>query len=1222
MKQFFTSRRSVCRAFWPAVFGVLLLTSPAGMALQPNATRPVARLAKSPAPVRATTPEQQRLTVAAAAEGVQIEWNVGLGTPFSIRGADLLARKAFSVGKGLAISGHAAPEAKAIAVLDNLSGIMGMRDAQEEFAAQAVQTDTLGFQHVRATQTYQGLEVFGGKVIVHFDQDGRAFQVNGRYVPDITVDLNPQFTPDDALGRAVTDLAALDISGAAVLSPPELVIFAYQSQPRLAYALTLTANPPEENAWRYWIDAQNGAVLLSYNDVKSVDISGVILTGEGGTTNTITNCVSAGTTNYLWSSNWNWKIYNSSTNSTLYPDTNQAAFRTSTNWGTSDRTEMSAAVNFDYVQRYFYSVHGRNSYDTNGALAYAYVHVFDNYVNAFWSGAAFYFGDGDGLTANPLAVLDVAGHEFAHAVTQYSADLIYAYESGALNESFSDIFGAVIEFYYQPVSTNSLYLYPNKQAGKADWLLGEDCWVSSTALRDMRHPTNTTTVGSGNEQPNHYQGPYWYFGNLDNGGVHQNSGVQNYFFYLLSEGGTNIYGGVTNIVSGIGLTNAARIAYRTLTTYCYEFTDYKEVRSAWISAAQDLNSAWVASVTQAWEAVGYGNYTLADLGTALDATYLTWYTSGNSNWFAQTNFTYDGVSAAQSGTLTNNQQSRLQTTFSGAGTFSFWWKVSSESGWDYLRFFIDGQEQRKISGEANWSYYAYTNSSGARTATWLYVKDSYLANGYDAGWVDQVVWAPVWTPSVPAISATDGDYSDRIRISWSAISGATDYRLYRNTINNSNQADLVATVTSPTYDDTSVVPGSIYYYWMLGRSYGAATPLSAMDSGYRDLLAPTALAASKGSYTDGVRLTWTTAEGATSYQILRGTSADSATATVIIETGATSYNDTTAEPGVTYYYWLRSRKWRPTGTLSSSLSSGDAGWRRSMAAADNAPCDFDGDGKADPAVYQSATGRWLIMMSGNQYQITTFQLGGAGYAPVPQDYDGDGKADIAVYASGQWLAQLSAYSYALGTTSLGGPGSIPVPRDFDGDGQADPAVFEQSSGLWKAQLSDQGYSLTQGYFGDAGYTPCPADYDNDGSTDPAIFQIRQTVIGVLGYWIAAQSADAYATRTWNVGQSGQQTVPQDYDGDGQADPALYDAAGGVWNYWPSSRNSTIPIPLSIGGSGFVAVSGDYDGDRKGDATVYQEATGTWVALLSGSSFASPVTVVFGGSGYEAAAVFP
>ena len=293
-----------------------------------------------------------------------------------------------------------------------------------------------------------------------------------------------------------------------------------------------------------------------------------------------------------------------------------------------------------------------------------------------------------------------------------------------------------------------------------------------------------------------------------------------------------------------------------------------------------------------------------------------------------------------------------------------------------------------------------------------------------------------------------------------------------------------------------------------------------------------------------------------------------------------------------------------------------------MAATDNARCDFDGDGKADPAVYQRATGHWMVMMSANQHRTATFQLGGAGYLPVPQDFDDDGETDIAVYsqATGQWIVLLSASGYNSATAALGGPGCIPLPRDYDGDGYADPAVFHQSSGLWQILFSSRRYALVEGNFGDASYSPCPADYDNDGKTDPAVFQVQSTIMGKLGYWITILSASAYAPRSWTIGTSGQ-TVPQDYDGDAKADPALFDAETALWSYWPSSMISAMPFSLTIGGAGCIPVAGDYDGDNKADAAVYQESTGTWVVLLSGSNYA-PITTVFGGPGYEAVAAFP
>ena len=302
---------------------------------------------------------------------------------------------------------------------------------------------------------------------------------------------------------------------------------------------------------------------------------------------------------YLYNKVLNWYVYNIAYSG--YPDAYTYAYRNSNVWGATDRAEISLARGFDWVQRYWLNVHGRHSFNDANVYACANAHEDIDYVNAFWDGVDFHFGDGDGFEADSLAVLDVAGHEFAHAVTEYSASLVYAYEPGALNESFSDIFGACVEFYSQ---ADGRAAYPTNPPGTADWLCGEDCWLSSIALRDMRNPENTATVGAGNEQPSRYQGTYWYSGEWDNGGVHYNSGVQNFFFYLLSEGGSGNNDGIVYSVTSIGWTNAARIAYRALTVYCTPNTDFRAARTAWISAAQDLNPAWSVSVRAAWDAVG------------------------------------------------------------------------------------------------------------------------------------------------------------------------------------------------------------------------------------------------------------------------------------------------------------------------------------------------------------------------------------------------------------------------------------------------------------------------------------------------------------------------------------------------------------------------------------------------------------------------------------------
>jgi len=130
------------------------------------------------------------------------------------------------------------------------------------------------------------------------------------------------------------------------------------------------------------------------------------------------------------------------------------------------------------------------------------------------------------------------------------------------------------------------------------------------------------------------------------------------------------------------------------------------------------------------------------LGDAVDAPHLTWTTGGSANWFGQTATTYDGVDAAQSGPITDSQETWMQTTVTGPGTISFWWKVSSEIGFDWLEFYIGGVHQIGLSGTGDWVQETFPVPAGSQTLRWRYDKDISLYSGSDCGWVDQVVWTP------------------------------------------------------------------------------------------------------------------------------------------------------------------------------------------------------------------------------------------------------------------------------------------------------------------------------------------------------------------------------------------------------------------------------------------------------------------------------------------------
>jgi hypothetical protein len=131
------------------------------------------------------------------------------------------------------------------------------------------------------------------------------------------------------------------------------------------------------------------------------------------------------------------------------------------------------------------------------------------------------------------------------------------------------------------------------------------------------------------------------------------------------------------------------------------------------------------------------------LAQAVDATNLVWTTGGNASWLGQTQVTHDGVDAARSGAILDNQYSWLETTVAGPGTLGFWWKVSSEYTFDFLEFYINGSLQSgRISGEWDWEHRTFALPAGAHTLRWRYVKDSFTVVGQDRGWVDEVGFAP------------------------------------------------------------------------------------------------------------------------------------------------------------------------------------------------------------------------------------------------------------------------------------------------------------------------------------------------------------------------------------------------------------------------------------------------------------------------------------------------
>ena len=300
----------------------------------------------------------------------------------------------------------------------------------------------------------------------------------------------------------------------------------------------------------------------------------------------------------------------------------------------------------------------------------------------------------------------------------------------------------------------------------------------------------------------------------------------------------------------------------------------------------------------------------------------------------------------------------------------------------------------------------------------------------------------------------------------------------------------------------------------------------------------------------------------------------------------------TTDPGVaptstrrSYVALLRSA---PTASTSNQSVAGD----------------YDGDGKADIAVYLPAAGAFAIIPSGGKPAAIT-PFGGPGFGaaiPAPGDYDGDGKTDLAVY--------LPAYGILAYRPSSGGPdvltpfgaagpgGSIPAPGDYDGDGKADIAIYLPAAGAF-AIIPSGGKPAAITPFGGPGFgaaIPAPGDYDGDGKTDLAVYL---PAYGILAYRPSSGGPDVL-TPFGAAGPGGSIPAPGDYDGDGKADIAIYLPAAGAFAIIPSGGKPAAITPYGGPGSGVtIPAPGDYDGDGKIDLSAYLPGYGLYASRPSG-----------------------
>lgn len=248
--------------------------------------------------------------------------------------------------------------------------------------------------------------------------------------------------------------------------------------------------------------------------------------------------------------------------------------------------------------------------------------------------------------------------------------------------------------------------------------------------------------------------------------------------------------------------------------------------------------------------------------------------------------------------------------------------------------------------------------------------------------------------------------------------------------------------------------------------------------------------------------------------------------------------------------------------------------------------DFDGDNKAELAIFRPAAGEWWTMNSATGSNWAA-QFGASSDRIVPADFTGDGKTDVAIFrpANGNWFV-LRSEDQTYFAFPFGSNGDTPVPDDYDADGRADAAVYRPSSGIWYINKSGGGTDIVA--FGSSGDVPVNADYDGDGRSDIAIYRPSE------GQWWLKRSTAG--TTVWQFGNSSDRTVPGDFTGDGKADVAIFRPSTGEWSVMRSENQSFYSFPF--GAVGDVPSPADYDGDGKMDAAVFRPSGAIWYAQRS------------------------
>jgi bacillolysin len=449
----------------------------------------------------------------------------------------------------------ATPESAARAFLASYGPLFGLRDQARELTL--MRQETLpGRSFVRFQQRYLGVPVLAGELIVQTDARRAVVSANGEALPDLNVAVQPTVAPDAAAEQARGVVAATYGPGAGSLSStaPELWIY----NPALLGGLGLRMS---RLVWRVevrsaaepirelvLVDARTGKIALHFNQIADAKKRVVcndknVIDLDGNQDN---NCTPS--------------------------DYVRVEGQGATGIADVDLAYDYAGITYDFYRNRF----GRDSLDGKGLALISLVKYCPDalncpFLNANWDGRQMTYGDGF------ASADDVVGHELTHGVTEFTSGLFYYYQSGAINESLSDVFGELIDL------TDGR----GDDADAARWMIGEDLPPSFGVLRNMKAPASPPSSYPAPffaVSPDRMTSPDYYSFNDDSGGVHTNSGVNNKAAYLMTDGAT--FNGRT--IKGLGISKVAAIYYTLQTALLTSGSDYEDLYNDLPAACEAL----------------------------------------------------------------------------------------------------------------------------------------------------------------------------------------------------------------------------------------------------------------------------------------------------------------------------------------------------------------------------------------------------------------------------------------------------------------------------------------------------------------------------------------------------------------------------------------------------------------------------------------------------------